>query len=107
MSQGNRAHKEKNEAMTHAYKNSEGDSRCYIATHLYGPNHYYTDLLRDWRDRSLMSTLRGRALVSLYYKISPGLIKYLPRDSRCAKYARQAIEKVALYSNQKKRKTRS
>jgi hypothetical protein len=44
---------------------------CFIATAAYGSSlHPYLDILRDFRDKYLMPSRVGRALVDLYYKYS-------------------------------------
>lgn len=57
------------------------DSRCYIASHLYGVDDPRTNALRRFRDVELMPSLLGRVLVRLYYCISPPLVficRYVP-----------------------------
>jgi len=45
---------------------------CFIATASYcSPSHPYVKILRDFRDRYLMTSKLGRALVDSYYKNSP------------------------------------
>ena len=49
--------------------------RCYVSTHVYGPEHHITWVLRQWRDNVLQETISGRLFVVLYYWISPIVIK--------------------------------
>jgi hypothetical protein len=47
------------------------DTRCYIASHLYGVEDGRTKTLRDFRDKHLINTTTGKATIYIYYKISP------------------------------------
>lgn len=51
------------------------DSRCYVASELYGPQAVETCALRAWRDRVLMPRVAGRVLVRAYYALSPILVR--------------------------------
>jgi len=50
------------------------DRRCYIATHLYGPENSRTNLLRSFRDRQLAHYKLGRIFIQIYYLVSPPLV---------------------------------
>ncbi|RCV63531.1 CASH domain-dontaining protein [Methanophagales archaeon] len=49
-------------------------SPCFIATAAYGtPLHEDIDVLRDFRDKYLLHNPAGRAVVNIYYSLSPPL----------------------------------
>ena len=50
-------------------------SACYIATYLYGNDSYEVKLLRYFRDNFLLTSTILKNFVTIYYKISPILIK--------------------------------
>jgi len=55
-------------------KEEEKEGPCFIATAAYGSSvHPSVKTLRDFRDKCLMSSKLGRALVYFYYKYSPFL----------------------------------
>lgn len=70
------------------------DSRCFIASHVYGLNAPETDVLRAWRDRRLMPLRAGRWLVRVYYFISPLLLRVAGRNSMFAKLAKAVLDVV-------------
>lgn len=83
---------------------SVSDSRCFIASHLYGATDERTECLRVFRDEKLLGNLPGRTLIRVYYAISPwlvalcrafpvldGLLK--PLIDRCVSTARERKEK--------------
>lgn len=51
------------------------DTRCYVATELYGPDALQTCALRAWRDQALMPRAAGRMFVRTYYALSPSLVR--------------------------------
>jgi len=55
-------------------------SPCFIATAAYGsPLHPYVRILRDFRDKFLMSNKLGREFVELYYKYSPFVANFIAK----------------------------
>ena len=56
-------------------------SPCFIATAAYGsPLHPYVRVLRDFRDKFLMSNKLGREFVELYYKYSPFVANFIAKN---------------------------
>lgn len=51
------------------------DSRCFIATALYGTTAPETIFLRNWRDQVLLPTWYGRVIVKVYYTLAPLLLR--------------------------------
>jgi uncharacterized delta-60 repeat protein len=55
-------------------------SPCFVATAAYGsPLHPYVRILRDFRDKFLMSNKLGRSLVSVYYEYSPFIANFFAK----------------------------
>ena len=67
--------------MTPAAKKPSGSTDCFIATCVYGSATCpEVRMLRLWRDRCLAATSFGRAFISLYYAVSPHLIRMFGRQ---------------------------
>ena len=58
---------------------SSRDSRCFIATELYGPVAKETEQLRLFRDRYLQRSYLGRIFTSAYYELSPTVVRLMQR----------------------------
>ena len=55
------------------------ENKCFIASAVYGPFALETNILREWRDKKLLSHLPGRILTNFYYFVSPSLCKLILR----------------------------
>lgn len=51
------------------------DKRCFVACYALGEDHEDTQVLRVWRDRHLSQNKAGRAFITIYYALSPWVIK--------------------------------
>lgn len=51
--------------------------RCFIATAVFGGDSSITELLRDFRDKFLLTNGLGRSFVDFYYTYSPGIAAVL------------------------------
>lgn len=74
---------------------ASGDSRCFIASAVYGPDAWQTNALRQYRDRRLKPTIVGRILISIYYRMSPPLAQHLrtkPATSVTRRAARRLVD---------------
>ena len=85
-------------------QNCSDDGGCYITTATAGEGDSL-DALRRFRDESMGTTPVGRALVGLYYRISPPIADTLARhpESRTTRATREIVELCADLSNRQDR----
>ncbi len=76
---------------------NRGDSRCFVATHIYGSNATQTNLLRVWRDSRLMPSIAGRALVGVYYTISPTYLSLLRKSALLSRLTAILLDRFVLF----------
>jgi parallel beta-helix repeat protein len=73
--------------------------RCFIATAAYGTSMAEeVQVLRQLRDECLLTTTTGRALVDLYYRISPPLADFLSEHPRLKPVVRATLFPVVMIS---------
>jgi hypothetical protein len=67
---------------------------CFVATSIYGSYDCpEVRVLRRWRDTSLVPTRRGRALVRLYYDLSPQLVELVGHKGWFTRPARRVLDR--------------
>jgi len=86
------------------YKDKAGGAEtggfCFIATVAYGsPLAKEVEILRHFRDRYLLSNFIGRAIVSLYYTVSPPLARIIQRHETLKMIARIMLVPVVLFAS--------
>ena len=73
-------------------KHGKGFSKCFIATACYGsPNAYEVEVLRNYRDTILLKSITGKALVGIYYSISPAISRILNKYPQLKIYVIQCF----------------
>lgn len=82
--------------------NSQKSEGCYIATMAYGDyDHPSVMVLRQFRDKRLLTNYVGRAFVSFYYWVSPKMVKVLTGHKRTNVIIRTVLDKIVLHLNSK------
>lgn len=83
---------------------TKSDSRCFIATAVFGSEHLHTNQLRHFRDVYLIPYSIGRKLTHFYYLVSPPIARFLlghPGIKKCVgfilKYTIQLVLSVSNY----------
>lgn len=70
------------------------DSRCFIATELYGNTAPQTQALRVFRDSRLLTSLPGRLFTQLYYDVSPNIVKLMKKSPATKKAIKFVIDRI-------------
>jgi uncharacterized CHY-type Zn-finger protein len=74
------------------------DNSCFIATAAYGtPLAPEIQVLRNWRDNSLIKTKHGRLFVDAYYRISPTIAKNIEKSEKKKTYTRLMLTPIVKY----------
>ncbi len=74
------------------YSSSGGSNPCFIATAAYGsPVEPHVRILREFRDRYLITGVAGRAFVTAYYRYSPPLANLVASNGLFRWMARTAL----------------
>jgi len=72
---------------------------CFIATASYGSLlHPHVEILRDFRDKYLMSNKIGRMLVNLYYKCSPYIAEFISKNKALKVIVRNQLVPFVAFS---------
>ncbi len=80
-------------------KKNEG---CYIATMVYGSyEHPQVMVLRQFRDTVLKTSLLGRTFISVYYSVSPKLVRVLDGHEKINLFIRKRLDKMVYHIHQK------
>ncbi len=73
----------------------DGGSGCFIATAAFGsPLVPQVQILREFRDRYLVSNPAGRVFVTLYYDLSPPLAAVIARSETLRALVREALAPI-------------
>ena len=77
-------------------KVSASNSDCFVVTAIYDGDcdHKDVQLLRRWRDENLASTVAGKRLILLYYKIGPYLASIV-KSLRLSRVLRPLLQNIA------------
>lgn len=73
---------------------STRDSRCFVASAVYGPDSPSTEELRVFRDERLMPSPAGRSLVRTYYRFSPALSRWIGSRPAAVRVVRSILDLV-------------
>lgn len=78
--------------------NSRGHRRgpCFIATAVYGGNAWQTELLRDYRDDTLLLRWWGRLAVKVYYRVSPRIAMTLAARPSAARAVKLLLDRFVV-----------
>ena len=74
------------------HKRPFGSPKCFIATAAYGsPMESHVMVLREFRDRYLITNAPGRLFVSAYYRVSPPIARWIATRAWARSYVRMQL----------------
>ena len=73
--EGKHAHKQYEQQLSGRVQ----DKRCFIATCIFGIDARETQILRAFRDQTLLTTRPGKVFVTFYYAVSPQVVKFIEK----------------------------
>lgn len=73
---------------------SVSKSNCFIATAVYGIDAPETNAFRQWRDSNLMPNFAGRAIVAIYYIISPSIARIIVKNTNFHAVAKSLLDRI-------------
>jgi hypothetical protein len=77
---------------------------CFIATAAYGtPMAPEIDVLRTWRDESLIKTMPGRLFINVYYTVSPPIARGISKSEPMRAATRKLINPLVKIFDQSMR----
>lgn len=80
----------------HPPASTSGSGGCFIAGAAFGSaDEAHVMVLRDFRDRCMMSHPAGRILVDIYYRYSPSLAEFVARHETLRTFVRFSLLPVA------------
>lgn len=74
---------------------SSDDSRCFIASAVYGSGHENLQTLRDFRDHILKKLPGGQWLIATYYQHSPNLIPWMKQHPQVLEATRSSLALIS------------
>ena len=79
------------------YDDEANEQACFIATAVYGSAlSEEVDILRWFRDEFLITSPPGRAVVAVYYKLSPPLAGFISRHQTLRTLVRECLVNPAV-----------
>jgi hypothetical protein len=79
------------------YEDESSDEACFIATAVYGtPLAEEVNILRQFRDECLLANPAGRALVAVYYRLSPPVAGFISRHRTLRTIVRECFVNPAV-----------
>ncbi len=74
----------------------QGEEMCFIATAAYSTSiHPDLDTFRSFRDKKLLPNPFGKRLVSIYYKVSPSIARYIDQQPTIKKPLKYHLSHLA------------